>query len=510
MSGRVLWTVLLVVASPLGGAAQELNDRGAAAGRSDGDGPEVVAIPTTTPGVLTGNISIDGHLDEEGWKTAPLATGFIQREPVEGAPAEHDTQVRVLFAPDALYIGATLLDPEPWLIADQVVRRDEGGQFDFFEISLDPNLDHRTGYVFQISAANVQADRYLFDDQKEDRAWDAVWDSEVSRDERGWTVEVRIPLSQIRYESSDSTQTWGINFSRQRLRNNERTYFSLQSRLQRGTVSQFGLLEGVELSSASRRLEVRPYVLSSTHRGPSTAGDPFFDGSEVTGRTGIEISYGLGAAFTIDATISPDFGQVEADPSAINLSAFETFLKERRPFFVENAQVFDFSLSGRQNQLFYSRRLGRAPQGRSPDGSDFTDVPDAATILGAAKLSGRTSGGLSLGALAAVTQQEMGSAFFATDGRNEEFVVEPRTQYGVLRVMQDLNGGASQVGGIFTGGHAAEYILAGASAVQIGSANLVGLSAPWRILSELQDWIRQSGDSSLKTLIGGTRPVINL
>ena len=430
-----------LVLLPAAGVAQSTTD----------ERPEVSRVtPSLVAGTLSGKISVDGRLDDAAWASAPVASGFIQREPIEGDPAVHDTQVRVLIGSDAIYIGARMLDSEPQFIANEMNRRDQGGQFDYFTVALDPNLDRRTGYWFGINPANVQADGYLFDDNNLDIAWDAVWETAVSTDQGGWTAEMRIPLSQIRYEAADSAQTWGVNFERRRLHNNERTYFSLESQLQRGRTSQFGLLEGVVLGAASRRLEARPYVLGSARRAPSSDGNPFFDGSEIKGRTGLELSYGLGAAFTLDATISPDFGQVEADPAVINLGAFETFLDERRPFFVEDAQVFDFSLSGGRNKLFHSRRVGRAPQGRAPSGAAYSDIPDAATILGAAKISGRTSGGLSVGVIAALTGREEGQAFFDSDGRTETFIAEPRTTYGVVRLQQDLNNGGSQIGVIAT------------------------------------------------------------
>jgi hypothetical protein len=216
-------------------------------------------------------------------------------------------------------------------------------------------------------------------------------------------------------------------------------------------VSQFGLLENVVLPSSVRRIEMRPYVVSQFHRGPAEAGDPFFDGSGGSARVGSDFRLGLGSAFTLDATVNPDFGQVEADPAVINLSAFESFFEERRPFFVEDGQVFDFPLSG--SRLFYSRRIGRAPHGGAPDGADFEDIPDGATILGAAKLTGRTGGGMSLGALTALTQAEHGRAYFARDASTREFAVEPRTEFAAFSARQDLNGGASQVSGIFTAVH---------------------------------------------------------
>jgi Domain of unknown function (DUF5916)/Carbohydrate family 9 binding domain-like len=397
-----------------------------------------------------GQIEVDGVIDEPAWRDAKVFTGFTQVEPVEGDPAEHDTEVRVLFGDEAVWIAARMWDTEPETIVQRLARRDSRGQFDIFAVQLDPNLDGLTGYIFAVSAANVQTDAYIYNDDRMDGAWNAVWLSAVSKDDRGWAVEMRIPLSQIRYEASEDLQTWGVNFYRSRVSSNEQSYYSLVSRTRKGIVSQMGRMEGVHVPRPSLRLEALPYAVSSLHRGPSTAGDPFFDGSATAQRFGIDLSYGLGAAFTLDATINPDFGQVEADPAVINLTAFETFFPERRPFFVEDARVFDFTLSGHRNQLFYSRRVGRAPHGRAPSGTSFSDIPENATILGAAKLAGRTSGGLSIGALAAVTGEEYGRGLFG-DGSRGDFLVEPRSQYGVVSLAQDFSGGASQIRGIITG-----------------------------------------------------------
>lgn len=442
----VLGSVLAVGVFSSGLLAQDLG--GSSGNSSSGRSP---ALATTEAAFIDSQVDVDGRLDEEVWNRAPVASRFVQGEPVEGIPAEEETEVWVLFDGSALYIGARLYDSDPDAITDRLVRRDDHGNFDYFEVSLDPNNDRRTGYAFRVSAANVQGDQYLYNDRREDRAWDAVWDSGVQQDGEGWTVEMRIPLSQIRYEAADSVQTWGANFTRMRQASKEKSYFHLMSRLQEGRVSQFGRLEGIRIPRASRRVEVRPYVLSSAHRGPAEPGDPFFDGSALDTRTGFELRYGLGAAFTLDATINPDFGQVEADPATINLSAFETFYQERRPFFVEDARVLDFTLSGHRNSLFYSRRIGRSPHGRAPWDADFSEVPDAATILGAAKVTGRTSGGLSIGALGAVTQEERGEAFFADQGVTDDFIVEPRSNFGVVRLEQDFREGASQVGAIVTG-----------------------------------------------------------
>jgi hypothetical protein len=397
-----------------------------------------------------GEIVVDGILDEDAWQAVKPLSGFVQREPVEGRPAEQDTEVRVLFDGDAIWVGLRMYDSSPQGIARQLYRRDDRGQADYVEVAFDPNLDRRTGYLFKVSAANVQGDEYLYDDNRQDDAWNAVWSSAVRIDDRGWTAELRIPLSQIRYESGDQAQTWGFNVHRSRLANKEETFLSLVSRLRQGTVSQFGRLEGIRVPHGARRLEVLPYAVSSVHRGAAEEGDPFFDGSASNARMGVDLSYGLGAAFTLDATFNPDFGQVEADPAVINLSAFETFFREQRPFFVQNARIFDFGLSGGRNSLFYSRRIGRRPHGGAPDDALYSDIPDNATILGAAKLAGRTSSGLSVGALAAVTGAEHGRALLESTGTVEKFLVEPRTEYGVLSLQQDFRDGQSHVAGMVT------------------------------------------------------------
>ena len=398
-------------------------------------------------------IDLDGRLDEAVWDVAPSYADWVQKEPVEGTPAINDTRVWLLYDESSLYVGAINYDEDPTSIARNMARRDAGyaGRSDYFEVMIDPNSDRLTGYRMRVTAGGVQIDRYLYADDREDAAWDAVYESLVTVDERGWIVEMRIPLSQVRYETADTAQSWGIQFGRRRAADNELTRFSFVSKLRPGRVSQFGRAEGLELTRTARRLEVLPYVLSRGHRGPSEAGDPFFDGNELDGRMGVDLSYGLGTAFTLDATINPDFGQVEADPAVVNLTAFETFFQERRPFFVEDARVFDFNLSGEANSLFYSRRVGRSPDGGDAGGADFTDEPDATSILGAAKLTGRTTGGLSVGALLATTRREKADAYFTATDEFAQFDVEPRSTYGVVRLQQDFNDGQSRVGGIVTG-----------------------------------------------------------
>lgn len=450
-TGAVAAVALLAVAASAAG--QGVSAAGAEPGAwawTAGSGPSLEAVERTE------EIRIDGRLTEQAWQDAPAIAEFVQGEPVEGASPGERTVVRVLFDDAAIYIGARMYEADPSRIARQLVRRNETGQSDYFQVMFDPNLDRRTGYLFRVSAAGVHRDAYLYADDQEDDSWDAVWQAEVHVDSLGWTAELRIPWSQIRYERTDSAQTWGINFVRWRVAAGERTYHALIPRNQHGRVSFFRPMTGMRPPPDVRRIELRPYILARGHTGPAQPGDPFYGGREGEAQVGADVRYGLGTAFTLDATFNPDFGQVEVDPAVINLSAFETFYAERRPFFVEDARIFDFDLSGRGSELFYTRRIGRQPQGGAPAGATHADVPDRTTILGAAKLTGRTVGGLSLGALGAVTGAADGRARFeaaspAVADSFARFPAEPRAYHGVLRARQDFRDGATTMGGIVTG-----------------------------------------------------------
>lgn len=410
-------------------------------------------FPTATATQRTTEIRIDGRLDEQEWAAATRISGFTAGEPVEGVPPEHQTEVFLLYDESAIYIGARMYDSEPNTIYQQLTRRDELENADYFEVSLDSNLDRRTAYTFRISAAGVQEDLLRFDDTRSDRGWDAVWQSAASIDGEGWTAELRIPLSQLRYTPGAGAQSWGANFSRYRNRNAERSYWALESRIQHGGVSVFGELAGILLPRSTRAVEIRPYALARRHTAPASPGDPFNTGREHASEIGTDLRYGLGATFVLDLAINPDFGQAEVDPTVINLTAYETFFPERRPFFSRDDRLFDFGLSGGSNKLFYSRRIGRAPQGGPPANADFVDMPGETTILGAAKITGRTASGMTLGVLTAVTDAEHGRAHFSEDSETIRFASEPASVYGVLRAQQDMREGASHVGGIFSALH---------------------------------------------------------
>ncbi|HSR43256.1 MAG TPA: DUF5916 domain-containing protein, partial [Longimicrobiales bacterium] len=308
--------------------------------------------------------------------------------------------------------------------------------------------DRRTGFVFGVYAAGVERDiRYANDDESDD-TWDAVWDVAVSSDSLGWSAEFRIPFSQLRFSGSggaDEEVVWGIQFSREIARKREALVWSPYREESGVFVSRFGELRGLRPGSPPRRVEVMPYTVARLTRAPGDPDDPFFRANDWGGSFGADVKVGLGPALTLTATLNPDFGQVEADPSVVNLTAFETFFPEKRPFFTEGAEAFGFLGPG----VFYSRRVGRRPQGSLPGDAAYGDVPEAATILGAAKLSGKTAGGWSLGILEAVTGREE-APWVDGAGRETDALVEPLTNYAVARISRDFRSGRSYLGGVFT------------------------------------------------------------
>ena len=392
-----------------------------------------------------GSIHIDGKLDEAVWAQARPATQFYQTAPHEGEPATEGTDVRIAFDDDALYVGARLSDSQAGGVHGQLARRDASTEADLFEVAIDSYHDHNTSFVFGTNPSGVKTDRVVGNDGfSSDVGWDPVWEAATRVDSAGWTVEMRIPLSQLRFSTAVS-QVWGINFFRRIHRKAEQVVFAYSKPTDRGYASFFAHLYGIEHLPKSRRLEVAPYATTRQERiDPRGAHNPFNDGSRQVAGAGLDAKYGVTSSLTLDATINPDFGQVDADPAYVNLTAFEQFLSERRPFFVEGSDIFNFNSNA---QLFYSRRIGRAPQGSADDRGGFVDSPDHATILGAGKLSGR-AGAWRLGVLEASTAHEF--AEIDSSGRRFKDEVEPLTNYLVGRAQRDWRGGADRLGFIGT------------------------------------------------------------
>ena len=427
---------------------------GGGTGRGDTGGPRASA-----PGLRASRASdaprIDGRLDEPAWLGADIATDFIQFRPEPGAPATERTEVRILYTESAIYVGARMHDSQPHRIINRLARRDEGVTADDFLVGFDSYFDRRTAFVFAVSVAGVQRDFVAFDDTDMDDSWNAVWESATSTDDGGWTAELRIPLSQLRFArppSGSRGMIWGVNFQRQLAREGETTIWAPRPDDGSRLVSAFGTLSGLDGISPRRSLEIRPYAVGSATRAPNEPGNPFYSTTAMTQSFGGDLKYGITNNLTLDVTINPDFGQVEADPSVVNLSAFETFFPEQRPFFKEGADIFDFAIGeGDQSNesIFYSRRIGRRPQGFVTEPSEFRSVPRATTILGAAKVSGKTSSGWSLGLMSALTGRER-ARFLGIGGELGDQLVEPATNYAVGRVIKDFRDGESAIGVIGT------------------------------------------------------------
>jgi hypothetical protein len=455
--------LLLLTALAAPAAAQDSTAVRTAATTAAGEARRV-----TTAVRLTGDAPrLDGVLDDAAWAQAQPMTEFVQRTPNPGAPSTLRTEARVLYDAAALYVAVRSFDPHPDSIQAPIGRRDLTGiSSDWVHVIVDSYNDKRTAFRFSVNAAGVQKDAFHSNDTNEDLGWDAVWESSTKVDGEGWVAEYRIPLSQLRFSASQADgagggQVWGLNVGREIARRSEISDWAPLRPDRSGFVSQFGELHGLAGLRSVRRLEVIPYTLARVTRAPEPElDDPFYNRNDPFGSMGADIKYGLTSNLTLTATINPDFGQVEADPSEVNLSGFESFFSERRPFFTEGSDIFRFdigfpyfvrSTGFRNDQPFYSRRLGRSPQADNPGDFDFYDRPQATTILGAAKVSGKTSNGWSIGMLDALTGRENVRYMDGPETRTAE--VEPLTNYFVGRAIKDFNAGNSAVGGIVTATH---------------------------------------------------------
>jgi hypothetical protein len=414
------------------------------------------ALPTLHAAPLSDEIRIDGRLDEPAWQAAAVATDFVQQRPHTGQPASQRTEARVIYGPEALYVGMRMYDSEPDRISGQLTRRDAWSSVsDWAMVIIDSRFDRRSAFGFAVNPVGVKHDNYFFDDSRQDMSWVAVWDVAVSLDSLGWTAEFRIPYSQLRFSPSDGEMTWGIQFLRDIARDGERSHWAPMDPNAAGIASRFGYLRGLEGLRPARGLELLPYTSARLDRTPAEPGNPFHRTNQTGAGLGVDVKAGLPAGLTLAATINPDFGQVEVDPAQINLGAFELFFPEQRPFFTEGADVFQFGNVQSFNiygfeRFSYSRRIGRAPQRTlSPARFGAVDAPDQTTILGAAKISGRTDGGWSVGLMNAVAAREQ-ARFATADGETGTALVEPLSNYFTARLRRDVRQGQSVVGGILT------------------------------------------------------------
>jgi hypothetical protein len=399
---------------------------------------------------LTNAVRVAAAPTAETWQTAMPVNAFVQREPHDGGEPSQKTEFRVAYDSTTLYVKVRAFDTQPDKIVSYLTRRDLVSPCDWIHVFVDSYHDRRTAYEFAVNPSGVKLDRYWYNDNNNDDSWDAVWDVTVSRDEEGWTAEFRIPLSQLRFTRSEST-TFGFAVAREIGRLNEISTWPHLSRSDTGFVSSFGELGELSLSVPPKRLELAPYAVANLSR-QRPAGNPLLRSSAPSEAVGLDLKYALTPGLTLTATMNPDFGQVEADPAVVNLTAFETYFNERRPFFVEGSGNFNVPLDcneGPCNLLFYSRRIGRAPEGTDnlPSGDNvFTDVPSQSTILGAAKLTGHV-GHFAVGVIQAVTQEE--SARVDDAGLFGTQPVQPMSSYTVGRVRREF-ANQSAIGAMFT------------------------------------------------------------
>ncbi|HEY1307379.1 MAG TPA: DUF5916 domain-containing protein [Vicinamibacterales bacterium] len=382
----------------------------------------------------TAAIVVDGELNDAAWQRAVPATTFVQRDPLEGAPASFRSEARVLYDSSAIYVAVRAFDPEPTRIRGYLTRRDMGSTSDWIEVYIDSYHDKRTAYQFAVNPVGVKRDAYWFDDNNSDDSWDAVWDVVTRRNADGWQAEFRIPFSQLRFSSTGDGQI-GFAVTRTVSRKNETSTWPLLSKSASGWVSSFGTLSGVMRGQASKRLELIPYMVGDVKTQPLQPGNPLQNTTDPDASFGADLKYAVTPALNLTATVNPDFGQVEADPAVVNLSAFETFFQEKRPFFIEGSGTYQFEC--RDCNLFYSRRIGRQPRGVPELGeNEYSTQPGQSTILGASKLTGRVRS-FSVGMLAAVTDEEQ--ARLASGDRRWTQVVEPRTFYSVARARREFS-----------------------------------------------------------------------
>ncbi len=399
--------------------------------------------------------TIDGILDDEAWKEGAWAGDFIQNQPLSGRPATQRTEFKILFDENDLYVAIKAYDTSPDSIVNRLTRRDQADG-DLVGIVLDSFHDLRTGFLFGVSSAGVKYDQMFTNDgQNQNSSWDPNWWVKTSINKEGWIAEMRIPFSQVRFEKK-SGDVWGMDIVRLIYRNNEQDFWQHIPKDAPGLVHLFGEITGLEQIKPRKIFDVTPYGVAKEETFQSDPNNPFLgNGRKFSLNAGVDAKIGVTNNMTMDLTVNPDFGQVEADPSQVNLSAYETYFTEKRPFFIEGDNITSFNIgvgngSAGNDNIFYSRRIGRPPQ-IAPDVQDgaYTDIPKATPIIGATKLTGKTKDGFSLGFIEALTAEVKAKIDY--EGERSSQTVEPLTNYLVGRVQKDYNEGKTIIGGMFTG-----------------------------------------------------------
>ncbi|MDD8017440.1 MAG: DUF5916 domain-containing protein [Bacteroidota bacterium] len=468
---------------------------------------------------LTEPIILDGKLTESVWKSVPPITEFKQREPEQDSAASERTEVWIAYSEDALYIGARMYDSHPDSIMKVLSRRDNTITSDWFAVFIDSYHDQRSGNFFAVSAAGTVVDGVLYNDDWNSTDWDGVWEVKANIDEQGWTAEIKIPLSQLRFHDN-TNQVWGINFERDIGRKNESDYLVYTPRNGSGFVSRFPTLTGIDGVKSSSRAELLPFLTTKAEYTHPSAGDPFNNGSRYSPEFGADLRYALSGNLVLNATVNPDFGQVEVDPAVVNLTDVESFFQEKRPFFVEGANIFtNFGQGGGRNFwnanfsgpiLFYSRRVGRTPHGNDTlNNADHVDMPIATQILGAGKITGKIGDQWNVGTIHAVTAREF--APFQINGVRGEAEVEPLTYYGVARVQRDFDEGRHGIGilGTVTSRQFSVSPTGRELSSNLNSNGLFSGVDGWTFLDDEKAWVI-TGWSGLSFVDGSRTRLLNL
>jgi hypothetical protein len=401
-------------------------------------------------------IILDGKLTEPVYQNAAIKD-FTQKDPDEGKPATEESYMWISHDESNIYFSGKFFDSQPDSIDLSLMRRDNMTESDWIWIFLDPYNDERTGFYFAVNPGGSICDGTLYNDGWMDDSWDGIWETKTSVDEQGWNVEVKIPFTQLRFKEAEE-MVWGVNVNRDIKRKHEMSFYIMVPSTESGFVSHFADLEGLDGIKPKQRFELLPYIVQKAQYLKHDGADPFYSANQYQTSFGGDLKFSLGSNLNVDATINPDFGQVEVDPAVVNLSAFETFYDEKRPFFIEGANVFQFGYGGSNNNwgfnfsnptLFYSRRIGRAPQG-SVVTEGFADYPRETRILGAAKITGKLNESWSLGVLSSVTERTFATIQSDETGNMVNEEIEPLTHYGVFRTQKEFNEGKQALGMIFT------------------------------------------------------------
>jgi len=405
---------------------------------------------------LNGEITLDGIPQEAAWDAVQWGGDFIQWQPHEGKAPSQQTNFKILYDDKFLYIGYRCHDLAPDSIIKRMGRRDVFPG-DWVEINIDSYHDQRTGFSFTLSVSGVRSDEFISENGNNwDPNWNPIWFAKTNVDDKGWTGEVKIPLSQLRY-NNDQEKIWGFQVTRRLFRKEERSTWQYIPQNSGVWVSGFGELHGLKDIPMHRQVEIAPYIVAQADKYKKEDGNPFATGFDTKLSGGIDGKVAVTNDLILDFTINPDFGQVEADPSQVRIDGFQNFFEERRPFFIESRNIFDYSLTNSvaggdydADLLFYSRRIGSSPHGYpNTNGNEYVKMPLNTSILGAAKFSGKTRKGVSIGILESITEREM--ATVDNNGQKRKELVEPLTNYFVTRVQKDFKAGNTVLGAIFTG-----------------------------------------------------------